>query len=229
MSVPYKLTRAKRKTISIYVRPDATVEVKAPFFVTEKKINAFVQEKEAWILEHLEQVRRHNAQKSAFSVGYGQKILLRGQEYPITGEKSNRVHFDGQSIYMPEGLTGEEIKKAIILLYRKYAESYLKERVAYYAGLVGVTPAAVSITSAKTRWGSCSSTARINFSWRLIQAPDSAIDYVVVHELAHLKEHNHSAKFWAEVVKIIPDYKCKKEKLKQLQSRLNHENWEDNK
>ena len=229
MSIPYKLTRAKRKTLSIYVRPDETVEVKAPFFVTEKKINAFVSEKEAWILEHLEQIKQHNVQKKAFFVDYGQCVLLRGQEYPITAAKTNRVRFDGQFVCIPESLAGEEIKKAVIILYRKYAAEHLKERTMHYARLMDVAPQKVSVTSAKTRWGSCASTGRINFSWRLIQADDSAIDYVVVHELAHLKEHNHSAKFWGEVAKVIPDYKHQKEKLKQLQVRLNHENWEDNK
>jgi hypothetical protein len=91
---------------------------------------------------------------------------------------------------------------------------------------MSVTPIAVKINSAKTRWGSCSNKKSLNFSWRLIMADDDVIDYVVVHELAHLREMNHSPRFWAVVEAVLPDYRERKLKLRALQAKLNREDWE---
>ena len=90
---------------------------------------------------------------------------------------------------------------------------------------MNVTPIAVKVNSAKTRWGSCSGRNSINFSWRLIMADDDVIDYVIVHELAHIKEHNHSDRFWAVVASVLPDYKMRQAKLKILQKKLASEDW----
>ena len=90
---------------------------------------------------------------------------------------------------------------------------------------MSVTPSAVRINGAKTRWGSCSGKKSINFSWRLIMASDDVIDYVVVHELAHLLELNHSARFWAVVEKILPDCRERRKQLRELQKRLATEDW----
>ncbi|MDR1272424.1 MAG: M48 family metallopeptidase, partial [Clostridiales Family XIII bacterium] len=94
-----------------------------------------------------------------------------------------------------------------------------------YARLMGVTPAAVKVSNASRRWGSCSRKKSLNFAWRLIMADDDAIDYVVVHELAHLTEMNHSPRFWAIVEGIFPDYRERKSKLKDLQGKLKTEGW----
>lgn len=98
---------------------------------------------------------------------------------------------------------------------RKKAKEYLPSRVAYYAALMGVTPTALRITSARTRYGSCSGKDSINFSLFLMEKSVRAIDYVVVHELAHIKQHNHSPAFYKEIEKILPDYK---ERIKELKS-----------
>ena len=86
-----------------------------------------------------------------------------------------------------------------------------------YAEIVGVSPTAVKINSASTRWGSCSSKGSLNFSWKLILAPEDVSDYVVVHELCHIKHMDHSPAFWAEVGKVIPDWRDKREALKDVQ------------
>jgi len=103
---------------------------------------------------------------------------------------------------------------------RARASEILPERIANYANLMGLAPAQVKISGAKTRWGSCSSKGNLNFSWRLMLADDDVIDYVVVHELAHLREMNHSPRFWAIVAQAMPDYKLRQKRLKKLQCRL---------
>ena len=90
--------------------------------------------------------------------------------------------------------------------YRRKARERIGQRTAYFAALMGVTYGRISIRSAKTRWGSCSSEGNLNFHWKLVLMPPEVLDYVVVHELAHRKEMNHSRKFWAEVKNVLPDY-----------------------
>ena len=93
------------------------------------------------------------------------------------------------------------------VLLKKKALEYIALRVEYYAQLTGLKYKSIKVNEAKTRWGSCSYTGSLNFSYRLIMAPPKVIDYVVVHELMHLKQRNHSRKFWMEVAAVIPDYK----------------------
>ena len=90
--------------------------------------------------------------------------------------------------------------------YREQARAVLSDRVSAYAQQWGFPQPSIRITAAKTRWGSCSSRGGLNFTWRLVQAPLEIIDYVVVHELCHMKQHNHSRAFWALVAEILPDY-----------------------
>jgi len=96
---------------------------------------------------------------------------------------------------------------------RARAKIVLPQRVAYFADLMGVAPAQIKITGARTRWGSCSAKGNLNFSWRLMLAGGPEIDYVVVHELAHLREMNHSPRFWAVVEAALPDYRERKKSL----------------
>ena len=99
--------------------------------------------------------------------------------------------------------------------YKTQAFDYIAQRVKDYAQITGLRFRIVKINTAQTRWGSCGRKDALNFTWRLIMAPPRVVDYVIVHELMHLKQKNHSHKFWAEVAKIIPDYKQDERWLKQ--------------
>jgi predicted metal-dependent hydrolase len=102
------------------------------------------------------------------------------------------------------------IRNALVRWYKRNAELKFREKVARYADIVGVDPADVGIKTFKSRWGSCSSKGRIDFNWKVIMAPNRIVDYVVVHELCHLKQHDHSPEFWKLVERVIPDYlECK--------------------
>ena len=98
--------------------------------------------------------------------------------------------------------------------YRKWAKEYLPPRLEYFAKLMGLTPSGVKITSAKTRFGSCSGKNRLSFSWRLMAYPEEAIDYVVVHELAHIRHKDHSRAFYGFIESVLPDYKDRIKLLK---------------
>jgi len=223
--IDYTLNRSKRKTLALYVR-DGAVEIRAPLKAPKSAIDKFVVSKDKWITDKLAISTERAEQRDNFYLNYGDKILYRGKHYPVGAKDGNRVGFDEMRFYMPPGLSAEQIKYACVEVYRMLAKRYLTARTSYFAGLMSVTPLAVKINGAKTRWGSCSAKKSLNFSWRLMMADDGIIDYVVVHELAHITEMNHSERFWGLVNKILPDVNVRKKKLKELQSRLASENWE---
>ena len=106
-------------------------------------------------------------------------------------------------------------EKRLEAIYRKAAREYFPKRVSHYAHMLGVTYGKISIRDQKTRWGSCSSEGNLSFNWRLILAPPDVLDYVVIHELCHRKEMNHSKEFWALVESLMPDYKERRKWLRE--------------
>jgi len=222
--INYTLTRSNRKTTAIYVR-NGNVEVRAPFRMPKRNIDRFISEKEQWILESLSKQRTLSERRASFTIDYGSSIFFCGRQYPITQRDGNLAGFDEEVFYVPPGLSPEQIKSTCVQLYKMLAKSHISSRVAFYSSKMGVAPSAVKINSAMKRWGSCSSLKSLNFSWRLVMAEDAVIDYVVVHELAHLKEMNHSARFWRIVEGVLPDYRESKSKLADLHNRLNGEDW----
>ena len=223
--IPYTLTRSRRKTVALYLS-EGGVEVRAPLSMPKREIDSFVASKQNWLIDKLAQMRERCERRQAFALGYGSALLYRGAEYPVTAGSTPHAGFDGSAFYLPAGLSAEQIKAACVKVYRALAARHLGERVLAFAGQMNANPAAVKINGAKTRWGSCSSRKNLNFSWRLIMAEDAVIDYVVVHELAHLTEMNHSARFWAIVQGVLPDFRQRKAGLRQLQARLAIERWD---
>ena len=222
--IDYTLIRSKRKTVAIHVR-DGAVEVRAPLNLPKRDIDSFVASKETWINGKLAISREQVERRSSFALDYGSTVTLRGAEHPIAARDGTVAGFDGEVFYTPPGFNPEQIKSTCVEIYRLIAKALINARLSDYAPLMNATPAAVKINGAKSRWGSCSSKGNLNFSWRLIMADDSVIDYVVVHELAHLTEMNHSARFWAVVAGVLPDYRERRARLRELQSKLGSEDW----
>jgi predicted metal-dependent hydrolase len=197
---------------------NAFVEVRAPMHMPKREIDAFVRSKEQWVTDKLAFAEELAESHEKNMPDYGGSLWFHGKQYKI--EKRNSLGrgraagFDGEVFYMPPGLGKDQIKKVSIRLYRLLAETYIKERVAYFAGLMNVSPAEVKITGAHKRWGSCTSDKRLHFTWRLITAADELIDSVVVHELAHLIEMNHSERFWKIVRDVLPDIKTLNARMK---------------
>ena len=223
--IDYTLNRSNRKTIALYVRNGA-VEVRAPLKAPKRDIDKFVASKEKWITDKLAASISGQVLRESFSLTYGDEILYRGKEYPIAVKPGDRVGFDGKRFYMPPEFSPEQVKNACVQIYRILAKRDLVIKTLKFTNQMGVMPIAVKINGAKTRWGSCSGKKSLNFSWRLIMADDDVIDYVVVHELAHLTEMNHSARFWAIVESILPDYQRRLEQLKEFQKKLSSQDWD---
>lgn len=220
----YQIKRMERKTVGIYITKEGAIEVRAPRSVSKTEIDRFVQEKAAWITAHQAKMLEHCQMRAIEPVQAGGTVRFLGKNYPAALSQTNAVTFDGTRFFLPS-LPEAELRAALACLYREAAKERLPKAVERFAPLVGKFPQQVRITSAKTRWGSCSAKGGLNFSWRLLLAPPETVDYVVVHELAHLIEFNHSPRFWAIVEGILPDYKTHRQSLQETQEALLRQGW----
>lgn len=220
----HQIRRMKRKTVGIYITKDGAVEIRAPYGVPKAEIDRIVREKEAWIASHQSTMLERNQMRDTYCLQPGGSLLFRGRDYSVERSQTSRVFFDGEQFLIPD-VPMEALRPALAELYRQAARKLLPAVAEHYAPLVGKKPAQVRITSAKTRWGSCSAKGCLNFSWRLLFARQDVIDYVVVHELAHLVEFNHSPRFWALVESILPDYRERRQALAALQETLLQQGW----
>jgi predicted metal-dependent hydrolase len=221
----YGLIRTARKTVAIYVR-DGVVEVRAPMGTPKPEIDSFVASKDQWIRAKLALSAERQAQRDGFALTYGGFVTYRGRPYPITAREGGHMGFDGECFYVPPGLASGQLKHAWVGVLRSLAKHDLLGRVQAFARQMAVEPIGVRVTGAKARWGSCSAKRSLCFSWRLMMAEDDVIDYVVVHELAHITEMNHSSRFWAIVRDVLPDYHGRKARLRRFQDKLMLENWD---
>ncbi|MDR1616622.1 MAG: M48 family metallopeptidase [Syntrophomonadaceae bacterium] len=220
------LILSNRKTSRLRVTPEAALEVRAPLKASRAEIDRFVTSKERWIQDSLRTALERLKKKAEFRLTYGKSLTLRGEEYPIVPADGDEVYWSGGQFRFPRGLTPERIKRGAERLYQRLAKDYLTARTMELAEKTGAAPSKIKIGSAKTRWGSCSARGSINYSWRLIMADGPAIDYVIVHELAHLTEMNHSRRFWAIVAAVLPDYRERQHSLRLPRKRLEEEGWD---
>ena len=221
----YTLTRSKRKTLAIYIR-NGNIEVRAPLRMSKREIEKFITSKEKWILNNINNFRKQETQRGNFKLNYGDTVICKDKPCRITAIDEEVIRYDDGHFYMPSDMIQEQIKHACVEIYKMIARYEFTVRTHEFAQQMSIEPAAVRVNSAKSRWGSCSAKKSINFSWRLIMADEGVIDYVIVHELAHIIELNHSDRFWAIVENVLPDYKARKKRLKQLQNRLSGEEWD---
>lgn len=216
-----QIIRSARKTIAIIVNRDGTVVVRAPYRASQAQIMDFVQRKTGWIAEKQEQARLRPSLPAAHSYGPGELFLYLGNSYPLLVRPLNGLAIKlagGSFVISPE--VQARAQDVFMAWYRRQALLIIGERAQIHAARFNLSYSKLRITSARTRWGSCSSLGTLSFTWRLVMAPLSAIDYVVIHELAHLVERNHSAKFWARVAQMMPAYKQQVAWLKENGRRL---------
>ena len=215
----YELLRSKRKTISISITKELKVIIRAPIFMKDMDIEIFLIKHQIWIEKNLEKMKNRIEVKQSFSFLDGEEIIYFGHKYFITTHSAaNPVCIDGELMVISDKIINREA--AVIKFLKQKANEYLIQRADYYSNIIKVVPPGVKITSAKTRWGSCSGKNNICFSYRVMCLPPQIIDYIVVHELAHIKQHNHSKKFYNEVLKYLPDYKQRVLDLKKFQKQM---------
>ncbi len=209
-----KLVRSKRKTIALIIERDGTLTIRASMQVSQAQINIFVQEKADWIVRTREKLKLV-VETPAKQYENGEIFLFLGSPFLLRLVKPQRPSLQFDNGFTMSQTAQRRGASAFTRWYKEQAYVVISERVTQFAKRYGFTPKAVKITSAKTRWGSCSSNGNLSFSWRLVMAPLDVVDYVIVHELAHLRVKDHSSKFWKAVESIDPEYKRKRKWLRE--------------
>lgn len=213
---PFHLVRTPRKTLALVIQRDGSLEVRAPLKMPETEIIAIVAQKQAWI-------EKKRSKALAFPPPHAQtrQFLAQGS-LPLLDERVSLQVVAGQKpqLIWENGflqVTQAGVEHLPVLLSRWYAaraRAYFPARVDLLAQAAGLHPTGVRITSARTRWGSCSARNSLSFTWRLMLAPSLASDYVIFHELAHVRVKNHAPAFWKLVESLMPGYQEQRAWLK---------------
>lgn len=218
MIVINRLVRSRRKTLSLIVESDGTLTVRAPLRMKEADIRRFIEAKADWIKQ--KQARAQEEALPSHQYVDGETFLYLGREIPLRIIPNGRPALVMDRVFKLTRSARPQAESCFEAWYKKQARAVLSERVEYFAKLHGFRVGKIRISSARTRWGSCSSKETLSFTWRLVMAPLEVIDYVVVHELCHLNEMNHSRTFWARVEAILLDYKACRKWLKDNGAKL---------
>lgn len=219
----YILKRSGRKSVGISIDRTGLVKVAGPYGVPENYIRQVILKKASWILEKLRQLENRavscNTPKSMVP---GEQFRFLGREYTLmleekAGLKKSTVRLEGENIVLSHNGTfdSEKLRDSLKLWYVAQFKQTVENCVPGYASVLKVQPHKITVKEQKTRWGSCSSKGNINLNWKLIMARPDVLEYVVVHELCHMREMNHSARFWKLVESIFPGYKECRAWLKQ--------------
>jgi predicted metal-dependent hydrolase len=214
MAIEYTIKRSsRRKKLTITVERDRSVVVHAPIEATDEKIQDIVTAKTQWIKEKVSHVQKYS--KTPHPPGKelvnGESALFLGREYKLSiiDTDIDEVRFDNQVFIVPSSFLGKR-KQILRQWYFDQAEQIILPKIYQTANMIGVTVASASINNIQYRWGSCTPKDKIRINWRLIKAPMFAINYIVVHELAHLLEFNHTPRFW----NIVQTHSTQMEKAK---------------
>ena len=215
-----KIIKSLRKTMSMKIDETWEIIIRAPLFVSKKTIEDFVNKHNNWIDEKRQIIFNRLKNYSDW-----EKFMYLWKEYELKFSwNSKNIIYDWKNFYISEKYR-EKAEVLFIQFYKHESIKYIEDRLYYIADIFDLKFNKIRISSAKSRWWSCSSTKNLSFSYRLIMAPVETIDYVIVHELAHLTEMNHSKNFWNLVEKMmnwlgLVDYKNHKNWLKQHWNKL---------
>lgn len=219
----YKIIYSKRRSISISVSPDKGVTVRAPIRASIKTIEKFVNSRSEWVVKHLENFNSHT--RLNWQIADGGKVLFRGKEYllrVINGDKRQVIISDNEIVVTApveiKPLAAEmTIKKwyydqAAIIITEKIDKMILRFES------FGFKPSMITIRSMKRRWGSCSSKGRITINSELVKIDDIFTEYVILHELCHLKQHNHGIEYYKLLSQVFPEWKSVRKELRKYLS-----------
>jgi predicted metal-dependent hydrolase len=205
-----RIIRSKRRSIAFTIERDGSLVVRAPLQASDETIRRLVESKADWIRATQEKARKLGPAPVRKKFVDGEEFYYLGQPYHleiVKGRKTD-LHLDG-SFKMSPAMRAK-VRLAFENWYKKQAKALIPGRVSKLAAQYGFDYQRIRITSARTRWGSCSSRGTLSFTWRLVMAPEDMIDYVIVHELVHLRIPNHSKEFWRQVGLIMPNFKEKR-------------------
>lgn len=213
--IEFTVVKSRRKSLSIAIQPDGNLLVKAPLSMSDAEILKWVKTKTGWIIRQRAKILEQQVENPPKQYVSGEKFLYLGQEYElevrISEGRAGMVGIvEDKIVLFSKTDESLEVKKFLEDWYVKQAKLWIPKRVSFFAKQMGESFGRITIKNQRKRWGSCSSARNLNFNWRLIMAPPEVLDYVVVHELCHLRQMNHSKEFWREVENVLWDYKVHK-------------------
>jgi predicted metal-dependent hydrolase len=219
---PVEIIKTRRKKTASIKIEDGVAKVVVPEDLSDERIAAIIRQKDTWIREKLFQLSQITPNKTKEYVS-GEAFSYLGKNYKLRiNEGKEEVKLLGSyfNIHTPNTLDQDKIRQQLVVWFSEHAKDKLRERSIRYSKILNVTPQDIAVEDFKSRWGSCRPSGEIVYNWRVIQAPSGIIDYIVVHELCHLKHPNHSALFWSMLTKYIPEYEVSKQWLKDNNSKL---------
>ncbi|MDP2241933.1 MAG: SprT family zinc-dependent metalloprotease [Burkholderiales bacterium] len=213
--IDYTVKRSRRRRRISLTVDEQGLRVGAPLLASDHAIAAMLRQHASWVLGKLAEWQARRPPPRHWCDG--DTLMLQGRVLRLafeTGPQYIQLHHD--RIAVSPGLAGnaDGIRATVTGWLRRQAMACFYERVAHFHPLLGVAAPLIRLSNARTRWGSCHIYGRIRLNWRLIQLPQHLIDYVVVHELAHLVEMNHSPRFWEAVARLIPDYGARRSEIR---------------
>jgi hypothetical protein len=205
----------------VVVTRNGELIVRAPYNTPLPFIEHVINRKSLWIIKKLNEAASM-PQYETRKFSEGELFMYLGNQYPLSIIENNKsaVRFVEDTIYI-SSKAFLNAERNIIRWYQTEAYKVLTERTEYFSASVNMKPSSIRLSGAKRRWGSCGRKGNINYNWRLIMAPLEILDYIVVHELAHLRHHNHSKQYWNLVFSIMPEYKSRELWLKKNGHLLN--------
>lgn len=215
MNFSYSICYSERKTIAISVERDRSVVIRAPIGTTEAAIDRIVERKKAWIYGKLSHPQKYPEKATRAEFVSGETILYLGRKYRLEIRKGAKEGIEFEGKFVVTGTSRDRASDMFREWYKQAAKEAILPRVEVHSQKLGVTPQRVSISNSRYRWGSCTPRDNLSFNWKLVKAPIYVIDYVIVHELAHLIEANHTPRFWNIVRTQSPRHSRAKEWLKE--------------
>ena len=212
--VEYTLKRSRRRrTITLTIDEDG-LRVGAPWRASLQRVDALLDSHARWIARKLAEWRARRP--PPFTWQAGATVMAMGEPLTlVVGSAGDATQREGSRLYVRAGADDPDtLAQQVVAWLRGTAQGWFELRAAHFARVLEVRTPSIRLSNARTRWGTCHPDGRVLLSWRLIQAPPALIDYVVVHELAHLREANHSPRFWHWVARVLPDYKERRQTLR---------------
>lgn len=218
--ISYQVVRSKRATADIVIERDGSIVVRAPESIPDERIEDMVEAKRIWIYKNLAEWRDLNATRVLREYRNGEGFLYLGRSYRLllVADQPEPLLLKNGRFCLRRDLVDEGAIEAAKAAFRDYyiarGSERLTQRLNYYAPKVGVTPQDMNVRELGNRWASCSPGGNLAFHWKCMMAPQTIIDYIVVHELCHFRYLDHTDAFWNEVDKVIPNYAERKEWLR---------------
>lgn len=216
----------KRKTLSIKVETSEMVKVVSPIGLSRDRILMILMKKERWIKEKIDMFESAELVHKKGSFEDGEQIMYLGRKYHLNIQMDSSVKntlvklYRGRFIVVVRDKNTSGIRFAMEEWYREKAQKIIQDRVNYYNKFFDVTPIGVKVKEQKRIWGSCTYQNRLLFNWRCIMAKIDVVDYIVVHEMCHMKQKDHSKRFWNIVRYILPDYKLREKWLRENELKM---------